>query len=235
VALDAITADRQAEPRAATLAELIDRRAEFLAAYQNEAYALRYRQAVERVQADEARELPGHTELTEAAARSLFKLMAYKDEYEVARLDTDGSFEKQLGAEFASWGKLEFHLAPPVLGDRDTAGRLRKRRYGPWMMPAFRVLAKLRWLRGTPLDPFGWMAERRTERRLIGEFDELLGEIAHVLTAGNHPIAVELAGLPLTIRGFGHVKDANLQKAKARESELLSQLRDDRALQQAAE
>jgi indolepyruvate ferredoxin oxidoreductase len=234
-ALEAIKAERPATPPAATLDELIARRAEFLTAYQNEAYAERYRRILERVRAAEAREQPGRTELTEAVARSLFKLMAYKDEYEVARLYTDGSFAKQLGGEFASWGRLEFHLAPPILGERDAKGHLRKRRFGPWMMQGFRVLAKLRGLRGTAFDPFGWMAERRTERQLITDYETMLDEIERCLTADNHPVAVELASLPLTIRGFGHVKAANLAKARAREVELKAALLDSEPMQHAAE
>jgi indolepyruvate ferredoxin oxidoreductase len=181
--------------------------------------------------------LPGRTDLAEAAAKSLFKLMAYKDEYEVARLYTDGSFGRQLAAEFEGWERLEFHLAPPLLAARDpVTGHLRKRTYGPWMLRAFALLARLRRLRGTALDPFGYTAERRTERQLVGEFESRLGELAAGLTAANHDVAVELAGLPQQIRGFGHVKEANLTKARDREAGLLATFRGGReALLQAAE
>jgi indolepyruvate ferredoxin oxidoreductase len=205
---------------------MIEHRAAFLADYQDRAYAERYRRTVAAVRAAEQRVTPGRTDLAEAAARSLFKLMAYKDEYEVARLYTDGSFRRQLEAEFEGWGRLEFHLAPPLLASRDpVTGHLRKRTYGPWMLRAFGLLARLRRLRGTALDPFGRTAERRTERRLIGEFETLLGELAAGLTPESYDVAVELAALPQRIRGFGHVKEANLARAKAREAELLAALR----------
>src|SRR5690606_3108551 len=150
----------------ATLDEIIERRAAFLADYQNEAYARRYRQRIERLRAAEEKAVPGSTAVTEAAARSLFRLMAIKDEYEVARLYTNGAFRRQLAAEFESYDRLEFHLAPPILGRRDGNGRLRKSRFGPWMMKVFAILAALRVLRGTPFDVFGRSAERRMERRL---------------------------------------------------------------------
>ena len=213
-------------PRTRTLDELVEHRATFLADYQDRAYAERYRRAVAAVREAEQRVLPGRTDLAEAAAKSLFKLMAYKDEYEVARLYTDGSFRRQLAAEFEGWDRLEFHLAPPLLAARDpVSGHLRKRTYGPWMLRAFGLLARLRRLRGTALDPFGYTAERRTERRLIGEFEALLAELAAGLTAANHDVAVELAALPQGVRGFGHVKEANLAKANDRETGLLAAFR----------
>ena len=122
--------------------------------------------------------MPGRDELALAVARNLFKLMAIKDEYEVARLWTDGSFLRQLGAEFERWDSLEVHLAPPLLADRDpTTGHLKKRRYGPWMLRAFRLLARLKRLRGTALDPFGRSAERRMERQLLRDYETLLDEL----------------------------------------------------------
>jgi indolepyruvate ferredoxin oxidoreductase len=205
---------------------LIGRRVEFLTRYQNAAYAERYASRVRDIREIEAAHIPGGTALTEAAARSLFKLMAYKDEYEVARLYTDTDFLRGIDDRFEGDYRLCFHLAPPLLADRDPAtGHLRKRSYGPWMLIAFRLLAKLRGLRGTAFDIFGRTAERRTERRLIAEYDALLDEVAAGLSRQNHDIAVELAGLPLEIRGFGHVKEANLRRAKAKEAELLARFR----------
>ncbi|QFU15401.1 indolepyruvate ferredoxin oxidoreductase family protein [Microvirga thermotolerans] len=210
-----------------SLDEAIERRARFLAGYQNARYAGRYRRIVERVRAAEARAVPGSTALAEAAARSLFKLMAYKDEYEVARLYADGSFEKQVAAAFEGENlRYEFHLAPPLLARRDPAtGLPRKMSFGPWMMKVFRVLAQLKGLRGTPLDVFGYTRERRTERRLVRDFEALLQEIVSRLDADNHAAAVGLAALPQKIRGFGHVKERNLKAAKAEEAELLARFR----------
>ncbi|MFO1067216.1 MAG: indolepyruvate ferredoxin oxidoreductase family protein [Geminicoccaceae bacterium] len=217
----------QAEtPVAETLDEIVERRARFLEAYQDAAWAQRYRHSVGRIRAAEQKAVPGAEQLAGAVARSLFKLMAYKDEYEVARLYTDGSFAAQLGREFEGWDRLEFHLAPPILGDRDpVSGHLRKRRFGPWMMTAFRFLASLRRLRGTALDPFGYTAERRGERQQIADYTALLDELVRALAPHNHAIAVELAAVPQAIRGFGHVKDANRDKARAREAELLAAFR----------
>ncbi|HMR30441.1 MAG TPA: indolepyruvate ferredoxin oxidoreductase family protein [Geminicoccaceae bacterium] len=219
----------KAPPAAETLDQLVDRRAAFLADYQDAAYAQRYRDAVARVRAAERRVVAGSERLAEAAARSLFRLMAYKDEYEVARLYTDGSFLKQLGKEMAGWRRLEVHLAPPLLASRDpVTGHLRKRRFGPWILHAFRLLAPLKRLRGTAFDPFGWTAERRTERELIGRFESLLAEITERLTPERHGLAIELAELPQRMRGFGHVKAANIEKARAREAELLAAFRQER-------
>ena len=153
--------------------------------------------------------------------------MAYKDEYEVARLYTDGSFLKQVAATFDGDNlRFEFHLAPPFLARRDkTTGLPRKMSFGPWMMPLFRLLAKLKFLRGTAFDPFGYTAERRAERRLLEDYRTLLREIAGNLTPQNHPLAVALASIPEKIRGFGHVKQRHLAAAKAEEAMLLEQFR----------
>ncbi|MGD0151649.1 MAG: indolepyruvate ferredoxin oxidoreductase family protein, partial [Xanthobacteraceae bacterium] len=207
--------------------ETVERRVKFLTAYQNAAYAARYRALVDKVKAAEAARTPGHCELTEAVARYLFKLMAYKDEYEVARLYTDGAFLKQVETEFDGDNlRFEFHLAPPLLARRDkTTGLPRKMSFGPWMLPAFRLLAKFKGLRGTPLDPFGRTLERRTERKLIGDYEEILDEVLAKLTPDNHHIAVALAAIPEKIRGFGHVKQQHLTAAKADEAALLEQFR----------
>ena len=183
----------------------------------------------------EVRRVPGRTDLAEAVARNLFKLMAIKDEYEVARLWTDGSFLRQLEREFERWDALEVHLAPPLLAEQDTKGHLKKRRYGPWMLRAMRLLAGLKRLRGTALDPFGRTAERRMERRLLADYETLLDELVERLDADNHATAVELARIPAQIRGFGHVKEANVQRAKAAEAALLERWRSPAAVLQAAE
>ncbi|GEO13400.1 indolepyruvate ferredoxin oxidoreductase family protein [Microvirga aerophila] len=211
-----------------TLDEVIDRRVSFLTGYQSKAYAKRYRRQVEQVRALEDKVVPGSTALTDAVARSLFKLMAYKDEYEVARLYTDGHFERQVASTFEGENlRYEFHLAPPLMARKDpTTGVPRKMSFGPWMMKAFRVLAPLRILRGTPLDVFGYTHERKTERQLIRDFEALIGEIMEKLTPANHATAVGLANIPQKIRGFGHIKERNLTTAKAEEAELLARFRE---------
>jgi indolepyruvate ferredoxin oxidoreductase len=164
--------------------------------------------------------------------------MAYKDEYEVARLYTDGSFLSQVQAEFGGDNlRFEFHLAPPLLARRDkTTGLPRKMSFGPWMLSLFRVLAKLKGLRGTPFDPFARSAERRTDRKLIADYQALLEEIIAGLTPENHHLAVGLAVIPEKIRGFGHVRQRHLTAAKAAEAELFEQFRSGRpALLKAAE
>jgi indolepyruvate ferredoxin oxidoreductase len=210
-----------------TLDEIVDRRVGFLTEYQDAAYAQRYSDLVAKARTAEGAKAPGRTGLAEAVARNLFKLMAYKDEYEVARLYTDGSFTKQVEAAFEPGSlRFEFHLAPPLLARIDRAtGEPRKMSFGPWMMKAFGVLRRLRFLRGTALDPFGYTAERRTERRLIADYEATLSEILGKLNADNHPLAVGLAVIPEKIRGFGHVKLRNLAAAKADEAALLEQFR----------
>jgi indolepyruvate ferredoxin oxidoreductase len=208
-----------------SLDEIIARRLKFLTDYQDAAYAARYREWVEKVRAAEATRTPGETGLTEAVARYLFKLMAYKDEYEVARLYTDGSFLAQVADAFDGEGlRFEFHLAPPLLARRDRAtGLPRKMSFGPWLLPAFRLLARFRFLRGTAFDPFGRTQERRTERKLIDDYEAMLAKVVDALTADNHRVAVALASIPEKIRGFGHVKQRLLAAAKADEATLFEQ------------
>ncbi|MCP4384233.1 MAG: indolepyruvate ferredoxin oxidoreductase family protein [Hyphomicrobiales bacterium] len=195
------------------LDQIVDRRAAFLTNYQNQTYAQRYASAVNAIRVKEGRVAPGREDLSTAVARNLFKLMAIKDEYEVARLYTDGSFERELLAAFAGWDKLEFHLAPPLLSRRDPrSGRLRKSRYGAWMMGGFRLLAGLKVLRGTALDPFRFSPDRRLERRLLVEYEETLSLIGERLTPANYPASIALAGYPESIRGFGHVKHASVEQ-----------------------
>jgi indolepyruvate ferredoxin oxidoreductase len=208
-----------------SLDEMIARRIEFLTQYQNAAYARRYAERVSRIRETEVARV-GHTALTEAAVRALFKLMAYKDEYEVARLYTDTRFLRRVGEQFQGDYKLRFHLAPPLFAERDPdTGHLKKSDYGPWMLGAFRLLAKLRFLRGTAFDIFGRTEERRRERRLIAEYEALLDEIAAGIDAANHAAAVELAATPLEIRGFGHIKEANIATAAAQQARLVGQFR----------
>ncbi len=214
----------QAVPQ--NFAQIVARRVEFLTAYQNAAYAERYRgYAVRAEQAERAR-APGQSGFADAVARYLFKLMAVKDEYEVARLYTDGSFLKQVAAAFQGDLRFEFHLAPPVLGRRHpSTGLPAKTSFGPWMMKGFKLLAALKGLRGGAFDVFGYSAERRAERRLISEYEILLEEIFGSLSPANHAAAAALASIPEKIRGYGHVKDRHIKAAKAEEAALLEQYR----------
>ena len=168
---------------------------------------------------------PGKQGLAEAGAKSLFKLMAYKDEYEVARLYTSGEFRKQLSEEFEGRFTLSFHLAPPIFGAKDpNTGKPRKMEFGPWMMAAFGVLAKLKGLRGTMFDIFARNPERKLEVKMIADYEKLLGDIAAALTPANHATAVALAQVPFDVKGYGYIKDANYEKAKAREAALVRRL-----------
>ena len=198
--------DAAATPEAG-LAEIVARRRAFLTDYQDAAYAEAYTDFVARVEAAEVALTGRAGPLSEAVARNLFKLMAYKDEYEVARLYTGGSFLAKLEAEFEGKPRLVFHLAPPIFNARtDARGRPVKRRFGPWILPALRLLAKGRRLRGTALDPFGYLAERREERRLIQDYRALVERLLAGLLAGTLPAAVAVAAAADRIRGFGPVK-----------------------------
>lgn len=198
-----------------TLDEMIQRRRSSLIAYQDEAYADRFARRVAQIRDIEKRHMGEHTMLSETIVSALYKLMAIKDEYEVARLYTDGTFLKQMTSQFESWDSLEFHLAPPILAKRDPeTGKLRKQSFGPWMMRGFAVLARLKGLRGSPLDIFGYTEERRMERRILGEYESSLDDIVGNLSAANYDRAVEYAAYPKHVRGFGHVKDANAKRAE---------------------
>ena len=221
---------------ARTLPEIVTKRFELLEAYQDRNYAERYRSFVDNVAKAEKERARGRSGLAEAVARSLYKLMAYKDEYEVARLYTDGEFHKKLATQFEGDYKVTFHLAPPLFADRDpTTGQLKKSEYGPWVMPLFRVLASLKRLRGTRLDLFGYSEERRMERRLIDEYRATVETLIATLDQGNHALAVEIAEVPETMRGFGHVKEKNVRLAKQREASLLASYRNPAAQAAAAE
>jgi len=207
--------------------QAVRRRIAYLTAYQDAAYAARYRTWVDKAIAAETARAPGKCGLGDAVARYLFKLMAYKDEYEVARLYSDGAFRRQVAAEFDGENlRFEFHLAPPLLARRDKeTGLPRKMSFGPWLMTLFAVLSKLKFLRGTPFDPFGRSPERRTERKLIADYEAMLDEVLGGLSPENHHLAIGLAVIPEKIRGFGHVKQRHLAAAKADEAALLEQFR----------
>jgi indolepyruvate ferredoxin oxidoreductase len=222
--------------RSSTLDELVSRRVEFLTGYQDAAYAKRYASLVERVRKVESDRLNGSSKLAEAVARYYFKLMSYKDEYEVARLHSDPAFRARIESQFEGVGgkpfKLNFHLAPPILTRPDpVTGKVKKMRFGPWMMTAFGVLAKLKGLRGTAFDVFGRTHERRMERALIGEYEQLVEELLGKLNADNHAVAVQLASLPEEIRGYGAIKERNLAAARTKWTALLAQFRGQRTAQ----
>ena len=207
------------------LDESLALRVKFLTEYQDAGYAARYRAFVETVRAAESSRAPGMTGLAEAVARYLFKLMAIKDEFEVARLYTTGDFEKRIRETFDGDYKIHFNLAPPLFAKKDADGHLRKAEYGPWVFKAFKVLAWARRFRGGMLDVFGRTAERRMERQLIVDYRASIEELIAGLNPGNHALAVEIAAIPEHIRGYGHVKEAHLHKARARWDELLAMWR----------
>ena len=242
-AVDAAQVDRHAtpaevitmiQPVSRNLEEMIARRVEFLTDYQNAAYARRYRDLVQKVGRVESEKVGG-TKLAEAVARYGFKLMAYKDEYEIARLYADPRFTQKIASMFEGDYRLKFHLAPPLLNRPDpVTGVARKSEFGPWMMAGFRILAKLKGLRGTAFDIFGRTEERRTERRLVAEYVETLEEMLRGLSIDNLKLAVEIASIPEDIRGFGHVKMLHLKKAREREARLLWSFRNPQAAAKAA-
>lgn len=211
---------------AETLDDILAIRIRDLTAYQNAAYAGSYADFVGRIRRVEDSRIPGSDSFTKAVARNLYKLMAYKDEYEVARLFSSPEFTRKLHAEFEGDYRLTFHLAPPGLAKPDPqTGRIAKRSFGPWMMPAFRILAKLKGLRGTPFDPFGRTEERRNERRLIAEYRATIESLLPSLSADNLALALEIVEIPDRIRGYGPIKEKSLAEAKARESALLARYR----------
>ncbi|MCM5682863.1 indolepyruvate ferredoxin oxidoreductase family protein [Schlegelella sp. S2-27] len=217
---------------AQSLDDIVAKREEFLTGYQNAAYAQQYRSFVDRVRAAEA---PlASTRLTEAVARYLFKLMAYKDEYEVARLHTDRSFLSRIEQQFEGDYKLVYHLAPPLTAKRNDRGELVKRPFGPWMLKAFGVLAKLKGLRGTAFDVFGHTEERKTERALICQYKDSIEEVLASLNAERLALAVEIARIPEEIRGYGHVKERHLKAARTKWDRLMADWRQRGSLPEAA-
>ena len=217
IAQDLAHAGPDAQPDADDLDADIARRADFLAAYQNEAYAARFRARIGRVASAEADASGTPGPVTRAAAASLFRLMAIKDEYEVARLYTDGSLHKQLAEQFEGYDRLEFHLAPPLIpGPKTGDGHPAKRRFGPRMMTGFRLLAALKGLRGTTFDVFGWTEERRRERRTLAAFEAEIDRVSAALSPANAEAAAGLLAWPQAIRGYGHVREESLTRATAR-------------------
>ncbi len=219
---DAVPAPLDDSRLSETLDEAIARRVAFLTDYQNAAYAQKYKLLVDKTRSAEQHKAPGSVALSEAVARYAFKLMAYKDEYEVARLYTSGDFEQRVRDRFDGDFKIHFHLAPPLFARRDSEGHLRKSEYGAWVFGAFKLLAKLKGLRGGAFDVFGYTAERKLERRLIGDYAQCVDELLDGLTGGNYALAVEIASIPEQIRGYGHIKEANYAKAILRWDELMA-------------
>ncbi|WP_159731080.1 indolepyruvate ferredoxin oxidoreductase family protein [Methylosinus sp. Ce-a6] len=200
-----------------TLEEAIERRVAFLTDYQNAAYAARYRARVDAVARLEKERVPGTKELTEAVARGLFKLMSAKDEFEVARLYTDGSFQRQIAEIFEGDLRMELHLAPNLVAfqRKNDIGGSRKITFGPWMFHVLKWLARARGLRGTIFDPFRPDSDRVAERKMLADYETLLDDILPRLSPANHATAVALARIPEKVRGFGHIRARGVLEARA--------------------
>jgi indolepyruvate ferredoxin oxidoreductase len=210
-------------PEVETLDEMIARRSAFLAHYQNSAYAKRYEATIARVRRAET--ALASEALTDAVARSLFRLMAYKDEYEVARLHMESGFLDELRQQFEGDFKIRYHLAPPFLPARkDARGRPRKRSFGPWMQVPMKLLARLRVLRGTRFDLFGYTAERRHERELIAWYEALIEAMLAKLNAQNLPDLLAIARAPMEIRGYGPVKELAIPQVRTEVARLMAHL-----------
>jgi indolepyruvate ferredoxin oxidoreductase len=221
---EALLADETRVPKQADLPAFISARTQDLMDYQNAVYAQRFRALVDFAGKRETALGIQDGALQEAVARSFYKLMAYKDEYEVARLYSDGQFQQRLAENFEPGYRLNFHLAPPLLARHDPAtGRPRKIRFGAWMRPAFALLARLRWVRGTGLDIFGYTAERREERAAISEYEARMNRVLAALDSDNRALACRIAQLPMQIRGFGPVKRNNAQAAARQLDQLMEQ------------
>jgi indolepyruvate ferredoxin oxidoreductase len=210
------------QERSTSLPEAIARRESFLTEYQDQAYARRYRALLDKVAAAEQRVRPGSRALQDAVARNYFTLLAYKDEYEVARLHTESGFVERLKRSFGDEIRLTFHFSPPLFAGNDPAtGRPKKYALGSWILPVLRLLAKLRWLRGTKLDPFRFGADRRLERALLSGYEQLLARVTAELDESRFEIALELARLPGEIRGYGPIKRAAADRAAVIQRDLL--------------
>jgi indolepyruvate ferredoxin oxidoreductase len=202
--------------------DLIARRAANLVGFQNETLAENYVAVLQSIWTAE-RALGDRTEFSEAVAKGLYKFTAYKDEYEVARLHSDGEFRRKIEAMFEGDYKVVYHLAPPILSRSDPlTGEPRKMRYGSWTLGLFTILSRLRFLRGSVLDPFGHTRERRMERALIGEYEQTVERVLRGLTPQNHALAIQIASLPEEIRGYGHIKAKSVEAAARRREELLA-------------
>ena len=213
---------RASTPRDDTLEGLVERRERFLEHYQDRAYARRYRRLVERAAAAEARSSPGARGLAESVARYYFKLLAYKDEYEVARLYADEEFARSLSEQMEGDFSIHYHFAPQWGRPDRSSGRIRKRAFGPWMKPVLKLLAKGKRLRGTIFDPFGYLTERRMERSLIADYELTVEHLLDGLTPRNHRAAVAIASLPEDIRGFGIIKRRAVEQAAEQRDRLLA-------------
>ncbi|MDR5734199.1 indolepyruvate ferredoxin oxidoreductase family protein [Caballeronia sp. LZ025] len=220
-------------PRRQSLEQIIADRVRRLTAYQSAAYSHRYERYV-REAAQRERDRVGGEKVSREIAVSLYKLMAYKDEYEVARLYADTDFAQRATAMFEGDVRLRFHLAPPLLAKKDKQGRLLKQEYGSWMLTVFRMLAKGKVLRGSVLDPFGYTAERRRERKAIDAYEASMREVLESLDAPRLATAVELAKLPQSVRGFGHVKERHAEMAEAKRTALMEQFERENAVTKAA-
>jgi len=242
---DLVAVEKLARPKVAmpihreiatSLEEVIEKRIEFLTQYQNASYAEKYEKLVKKAEYAEQNLAPGFDGLALSVARYAFKLMSYKDEYEVARLYTNGVFLRQLNEQFEGDFKLEFNLAPPLFSKRDlNTGYLKKQVYGSWLMHVFRVLAKLKGLRGTVWDIFGKTEERKQERLLIEEYFSLMESVFEKLNRKNHTAAVELASIPEKIRGYGHVKENSIDQAKSQEKQAMAIFNNPELVKTAAE
>jgi indolepyruvate ferredoxin oxidoreductase len=211
----------EAKPLTA-LADIVEYRASLLRDYQNEAYADRYRRLVDEAVETENTAVPGSQQLALTVARNFAKLLAYKDEYEVARLYARPAFAESVRAQFEGDYKVRFNLAPPLFAKRDpTNGHLKKSEYGPWMIHAMRFLARLKFLRGTAFDLFGYTAERKMERALAADYEASMRAAFRKLAPANLTAVVALAAVPDMIKGYGHVKEATIVLAKRRERELM--------------
>jgi indolepyruvate ferredoxin oxidoreductase len=211
------------EPVSETLEQLLARRVRHLTDYQDAAYARSYIDFLQKVREQENAKVPGSTAVAQAVAISLSKLMSYKDEYEVARLYSNGDFERRLKQQFAGDYTLKVHLSPPIFNPHDKlTGKPRKIAFGPWMLKAFRLLSRLKRLRGTRLDVFGYTAERRTERRLIEDYRKTIEGILPVLNLENQALVASIAALPDMIRGYGHVKQESLENYEKELAKLLA-------------
>jgi indolepyruvate ferredoxin oxidoreductase len=215
---------KPAAPQNETLDQVVSRREAFLTDYQDAAYAARYRALVDRVR--EAEKPLGSEAATEAVARSLFKLMAYKDEYEVARLHTRAGFAEGLSRDYEGDFRIVHHLAPPFLASgMDARGRPLKRAFGPWIRLPFRMLARMKRLRGTALDPFGYMAERRMERELVGWYEGVVERALAKLTSENRAAVRDILVMPMQIRGYGPVKEEAARRVQAEIEEAIGNCR----------
>jgi len=202
--------------------DIISDRTSFLENYQNKQYSDSYLAYVNKTIKRENTLEKDKEDLSIAVAKYLYKLMAYKDEYEVARLYTNGEFKEKLNNAFEGKLKLKFHVAPPLFSPKDpNTGKLKKITIGAWILPIFKILSKFKFLRGTLLDPFGKTKERKMERFLINQYKNDLDKILNELNSKNISLAVQIASIPEMIRGYGHVKEENIKKAERKREELL--------------